>query len=156
MRLHDTKKNGTVTPVRSSPHPPPPPAVFYWAYLASRQKTCLFRFKAWEQDMTTREQEGWICEGGLFIVESALSLSSYFTGTLLFWTNNSETNNANIECFHSSGQHICKSIGKQRKRLHKKRVQLPGDWFGTPTWPPFHCFGTPCNMATVTSCENTL
>ena len=31
----------------------------------------------------------------------------------------------------------------KRKRLHKKRVQLPADWFGTPTWPPFHCFGTP-------------
>ena len=22
----------------------------------------------------------------------------------------------------------------KRKRLHKKRVQLPQDWFGTPTW----------------------
>ena len=31
----------------------------------------------------------------------------------------------------------------KRKRLHKKRVQLPEDWFETPTWPPFHCFGTP-------------
>ena len=31
----------------------------------------------------------------------------------------------------------------KRKRLHKKRVQLPEDWFGTPIWPPFHCFGTP-------------
>ena len=31
----------------------------------------------------------------------------------------------------------------KRKRLHKKRVQLPKDWFGTPTWPPFHCFGAP-------------
>ena len=31
----------------------------------------------------------------------------------------------------------------KRKLLHKKRVQLPEDWFGTPTWPPFHCFGTP-------------
>ena len=30
----------------------------------------------------------------------------------------------------------------ERKRLHKKRVQLPKDWSGTPTWPPFHCFGT--------------
>ena len=30
-----------------------------------------------------------------------------------------------------------------RKRLHEKRVELPEDWFGTPTWPPFHCFGTP-------------
>ena len=29
------------------------------------------------------------------------------------------------------------------KRLRKKRVQLPEDLFGTPTWPPFHCFGTP-------------
>ena len=31
----------------------------------------------------------------------------------------------------------------KRKRLHKKRVQLPEDWFGTPIWPPFHCFRTP-------------
>ena len=31
----------------------------------------------------------------------------------------------------------------KRKCLHKKRVQLPKDWFGTPTWPPFYCFGTP-------------
>ena len=31
----------------------------------------------------------------------------------------------------------------KRGRLHKKRVQLPEDWFGTPTWPPFHCFETP-------------
>ena len=30
----------------------------------------------------------------------------------------------------------------KRKRLHKKRVQLPQDWFGTQTWPPFHCFWT--------------
>ena len=30
----------------------------------------------------------------------------------------------------------------KRKRLHKKRVQLPHDWSGTQTWPPFHCFGT--------------
>ena len=31
----------------------------------------------------------------------------------------------------------------KRKRLHKKRVQLLQDWFGTPTWPPIHCFWTP-------------
>ena len=31
----------------------------------------------------------------------------------------------------------------KRKRLHKKRVQLPQDWFGTPIWPRFYCFGTP-------------
>ena len=29
----------------------------------------------------------------------------------------------------------------KRKRLHKKRVHLPQDWFETPTWPPFHCWG---------------
>ena len=31
----------------------------------------------------------------------------------------------------------------KRKHLHKKTVQLPEDWFGTPTWPPFHYFWTP-------------
>ena len=31
----------------------------------------------------------------------------------------------------------------KRKRLHKKKVQLPQYLFGTPTRPPFHCFGTP-------------
>ena len=31
----------------------------------------------------------------------------------------------------------------KRKRLHKKRVQLPQDWIGTQTWPAFYCFGTP-------------
>ena len=25
----------------------------------------------------------------------------------------------------------------KRESLHKKRVQLPQDWFGTPTWPPW-------------------
>ena len=24
--------------------------------------------------------------------------------------------------------------------LKQKKVQLPQDWFGTPTWPQFHCF----------------
>ena len=31
----------------------------------------------------------------------------------------------------------------ERKRLHKKRVQFPENWFRTPTWLLFHCFGTP-------------
>ena len=30
----------------------------------------------------------------------------------------------------------------KRKCLHKKRVQLPQDWFGKPTWPPFHWLRT--------------
>ena len=42
-----------------------------------------------------------------------------------------------IERFHSRGQQ------NKRNVLRKKRVQLPQDWFGTPTWPLFHCFGTP-------------
>ena len=28
------------------------------------------------------------------------------------------------------------------KCLHKKRVELPQDWFGSTTWPPLDCFGT--------------
>ena len=38
---------------------------------------------------------------------------------------------------------IYAKLWNKRKRLHKKRVQLSQDWFGAPTWPPFHCFGTP-------------
>ena len=41
----------------------------------------------------------------------------------------------------------------KRKCLHKKGVQLPEDWFGTPTWLPLHCFGTPIWPP---SCENAL
>ena len=36
-----------------------------------------------------------------------------------------------------------KIFWNKRKRLHKKGVQLPQDWFGTPTWLLVHCFGTP-------------
>ena len=43
----------------------------------------------------------------------------------------------------------------KKKRLHNKRVQLPQDCLGTPTWPPFHCFRN-TNMAAVTSCQNAL
>ena len=38
---------------------------------------------------------------------------------------------------------IYANLLEQRKRLNKKRVQLPQDCLGTPAWPPFHCFGTP-------------
>ena len=30
----------------------------------------------------------------------------------------------------------------KRKCFHKKRVELPQDWLGTPTWPLSHCFST--------------
>ena len=41
----------------------------------------------------------------------------------------------------------------KRKRLHKKSIQFPQDWFGTPTWTKFHCFEHQY-MAAVTSFEN--
>ena len=44
---------------------------------------------------------------------------------------------APILCFHSRGQHLCKFIGTKESVYIRKE-----DWFGTPTWPPFHCFGT--------------
>ena len=47
-----------------------------------------------------------------------------------------------ILCFHSRGRHLCKFIWKKESVCIRKRVQLPQDWFGTQTWPPFHCFGT--------------
>ena len=31
----------------------------------------------------------------------------------------------------------------KRKHLHEKRVQLPKDFLGTPTWTLFYCFGIP-------------
>ena len=30
----------------------------------------------------------------------------------------------------------------EEREGERERVQLPQDWFGTPTWPPFRCFGT--------------
>ena len=44
-----------------------------------------------------------------------------------------------VECFHSRGQHLCKFIGTKESIY----IRGPEDWFGTRTWPPFHCFGTP-------------
>ena len=41
------------------------------------------------------------------------------------------------ERLHSSDQHLFKFMGTKEKRLHKKRVQFPQDWFGTPIWPPW-------------------
>ena len=58
-----------------------------------------------------------------FIPEAARVASPYWVFSLTWLT---------------SGQ-IC---WNKRMRLHKKRVQLPQDWFATQTWPPFHCFGT--------------
>ena len=31
----------------------------------------------------------------------------------------------------------------KKNYLDKKRVQLPANFLGTPTWPPFNCLGSP-------------
>ena len=51
-----------------------------------------------------------------------------------------------MERFHSGqsgGQRLWKFIWTKEIRFQRKRVQLPRDLFGKPTWPPFHSFGTP-------------
>ena len=48
-----------------------------------------------------------------------------------------------IECFHSRGQHLCKFIGTKESVCIRKEFNSQRFFFGTPTWPPFHCFGTP-------------
>ena len=44
------------------------------------------------------------------------------------------------DCFHSRGQQLNKFLGTNVKFLHQTKVQATKDFFGTPTWPPFHCF----------------
>ena len=44
-------------------------------------------------------------------------------------------------CTRLSSSHA--NLLEQKKCLRKKRVELPQNWFGTPTWLLFHCFGTP-------------
>ena len=68
----------------------------------------------------------------------------------LHWDNNKFNGKLNIfwrqssERFHSRGQQLCKYIGtKESFLIQKINVQPSEDWFGTPTWPPFICFGTP-------------
>ena len=45
-----------------------------------------------------------------------------------------------IDRFHSRGQQLYKFLGTKVKFLHPTRVQATKEFFGTPTWPPFHCF----------------
>ena len=47
------------------------------------------------------------------------------------------------ENFQSRDQQVKQIYLNKKKLLHKKMVQLPQDWFGIPTWPPFHCFREP-------------
>ena len=38
---------------------------------------------------------------------------------------------------------ICANLLEQKKAFTQEGVEIPQDWIRTPTWPPFHCFGTP-------------
>ena len=60
-----------------------------------------------------------------------------------------------IERFYSRDQQLCKFTGT-KTCLHKKRVQLPQDSFGTPTWPRAILVSWNTNMAAMPSCENAL
>ena len=48
-----------------------------------------------------------------------------------------------IERFHSNGKHLCKYIGTKESVYIRKEFNSQRDILATPTWPPFHCFGTP-------------
>ena len=63
-----------------------------------------------------------------------------------------------LKRFRHSPHHVCHSLfwafsltwpttmrieRNKRTLLYKRRLQLPQVLFGTTTWPPFHCFGTP-------------
>ena len=37
---------------------------------------------------------------------------------------------------------IYANLLEQKKAFAQEKSGLPQDWFGTQTWPPFHCFGT--------------
>ena len=76
-----------------------------------------------------------IIMGKSFFLISSVSVSSRFSEMCL--------PQAKIGRFHSRAPASMQIYWSKRKRLHKKRVQLPQDWSGTPTWPPFHCVGTP-------------
>ena len=52
---------------------------------------------------------------------------------------NNPRNRCNVSChrvFSLTWPASMQIYWNKRKRLHKKRVHLPQDWFGTPIWPP--------------------
>jgi len=49
-----------------------------------------------------------------------------------------------LERLNSRGQQVCKFIGKNyRMFLQNKKVQLPQEWFGKPTWWKIILVGQP-------------
>lgn len=58
-------------------------------------------------------------------------------------------NNGKFHRESATAIHLCEKMNPpdafllQKNRLHEKKYQLPRDFLGTPTWPPFYnCFGT--------------
>ena len=58
-------------------------------------------------------------------------------------------NNGKFQRESATAIHVCEKMNPpdafllQKNRLHEKKYQLPRDFLGTPTWPPFYnCFGT--------------
>ena len=73
-------------------------------------------------------------------------INNYSTSARWIWDGSSQRgtqHRVGYRVFSPTWPSSMQMYWNKRKRLHKKRVQLPQDWFGTPTWPPFHCFGTP-------------
>ena len=61
-----------------------------------------------------------------------LSYKKYaMTCVCTYWSNHS------YSVFSLTWPAFMQIYWNKRKRLHKKRIQLPQDWFGTPTWPPW-------------------
>ena len=57
---------------------------------------------------------------------------TFFSTTILF-----------VQSVFTHVASIYANLLKKSKRLQNKRVRLSQDEFGTPTTPPFHCFGSP-------------
>ena len=104
---------------------------YYYFTFTDRSISSVSQYAVWFVISDGNSNELWNGLGKLFWL--IFVLISEYSELLNLWC---------IERFHSRDQYLCKFIGTKEYCLHKKRNQLPGDWFGTPTWPPFYCFET--------------
>ena len=105
---------------------------YYYFTFTDRSISSVSQYAVWFVISDGNSNELWNGLGKLFWL--IFVLISEYSELLNLWC---------IERFHSRDQYLCKFIGTKEYCLHKKRNQLPEDWFGTPTWPPFYCFETP-------------
>ena len=104
---------------------------YYYFTFTDRSISSVSQYAVWFVISDGNSNELWNGLGKLFWL--IFVLISEYSELLNLWC---------IERFHSRDQYLCKFIGTKEYCLHKKRNQLPEDWFGTPTWPPFYCFET--------------